>query len=319
MAGLIGCSSTDGADAKKDGGPVTYPPLDFSAIGTPVEISSQFLFTEGPVWDPRQQVLYFTDINGDTVYRLTLPDTVEPVLTPSQNPDGLALDPHGDVIVAGFASRSVWRLVGSSMLTIASSYQGKQLNSPDDLIARSDGAIYFTDPTFGISGGMGLPQQTAELDFQGVYRVTADGAVHLEDQTTSGPNGVVLSPDEHTLYVSYTATGEIAEFDIAADGSLANKTQFASGVIIADSMCVDAAGNLYVAALSGIVVLDSQGTNLGTIALNGEVPTNCTFGGSDQRTFFITARTSLTGTPTAGNSSLYRIDDMPIPGIPGRQ
>ncbi len=107
------------------------------------------------------------------------------------------------------------------------------------------------------------------------------------------------------------------EFAVGADGALSNPTPFASGVSTADSMCVDAGGNLYVASLNGIVVFDPSGPPLGTIA-TGQVPTNCAFGGPDQTTLFITGRTAITGTPIAGNASLMRIDHMPVPGMPGR-
>ncbi len=294
-----------------------YPPLKFSDIGTPTQVSGQFLFTEGPVWDPAKQVLYFTDINAKTIYQLTLPNTFVPLVNPAGNPDGLALDPRGRIIVAGFVARNISRVDGTSLTPLVASYQSMKLNSPDDLIARSDGVIYFTDPTFGINGSQGFAAQTQALSFEGLYRLTTDGTLHLEDKSMSSPNGVELSPDERTLYVSYTTPGTVLKFAVGGDGALSNPTPFASGVSTADSMCVDAGGNLYVASLNGIVVFDPAGTRLGTIA-TGQVPTNCAFGGPDQTTFFITARTALTGTPTAGNASLLRIDHMPIPGMPGR-
>jgi gluconolactonase len=319
----IDASSADGDAGGREskdsgGGPAVYPPLKFSDIGTAVQISGSFLFTEGPVWDPAKNVLYFTDINADTVYRLTLPNTFDAFVKPVGNADGLGLDPQGNLIAAGFVARSVWRLAGSSMQTIANSYQGKKLNSPDDITARSDGVIYFTDPLFGINGSQGFAAQTQEQTTQGVYRVTTDGTVHIEDSSASGPNGLDLSPDEHTLYVAYTSTGEVAKFAVGVDGALSNRSTFASGVTIADSMSVDAGGNVYVASFSGIAVFSPAGTRLGTIATGSQIPTNCAFGGADQKTFFITARTGLTGTPTAGNASVYRIDNMPIPGMPGR-
>lgn len=299
------------------GAPITYPPLDFRSIGSPVSIGNTFLFTEGPVWDPAKQVLFFTDINADTIYRLTLPATFDSFLTPMGKSDGLGLDPQGNLIGAGFASRDVWRLVGGSKQSIASSYQGKRLNSPDDLCARSDGIVYFTDPVFGINGSQGLPAQTQEQPAQGVYRITTDGVVHLEDQATNDPNGVEFSPDEKTLYVSYTTAGRVDSFSVALDGALSGRKTFAGNVPLADSMCVDAGGDVYVAILGGIAVHSPSGIRLGTISMS-QVPTNCTFGGPDMKTFFITARTGLLGTPTRGNSSIYRIDNMPIPGIPGR-
>ncbi len=304
----------DGSDLSPDGGPAS---LRFSEIGKPVQISGQFEFTEGPVWDPAMQILYFSDINGNTIYQLTLPSTITPFLTPSQNANGLALDPQGKLIVAGFRARAVERVVGTTLDAIATTYQSMKLNSPDDIIARSDGVIYFTDPAFGIDGSQGFTSETQELSFEGVYRLTTDGTLHLEDKSMTTPNGVILSPDEHTLYVSFTTPGTIQEYSVAADGSLGTPMSFASGVTAADSMCVDASGNVYVAATSGVEVFTPSGSLAGTIAMT-QIPTNCAFGGPDQRTLFITARTMLSGTPTAGNAALLRIDNMPVPGIPGR-
>ena len=291
--------------------------LTISQIGTPVQISGQFLFTEGPIWDPKKQVLYFSDINGNEIYQLTLPDTITTFLMPSQNANGLGLDPQGQLIVAGFRSRTIERVVGTSLNTIASTYQSKKLNSPDDIIARSDGVIYFTDPAFGIDGSQGFTAETQELSFQGVFRLTTDGTLHLEDQSMTTPNGVELSPDEHSLYVSFTTPGTIQKYSVAADGSLGTPVLFASGVTGADSMCVDTQGNLYVASVGGIAIFTPSGSRIGTIAMT-QIPTNCAFGGPDQKTLFITAHTAGTGTPTAGNAALLRIDHMPIPGLPGR-
>jgi gluconolactonase len=344
---------------------VTYPPLVFSAIAAAVPISTQFYFTEGPVWDPRKNVLYFTDINarqivdaggsvdvdagdagsvdggddaaamaatdgavGGAIYRLTLPSTIDVFLQPAGNADGLALDPQGNLLAAGFASRDVWRPSSAgAMQPLAPCTQGagtcfqqQELNTPDDVTSRSDGVIYFTDPTFG-SGGQGFPTQSLPLGgAQGVYRLTLDGALHLEDQTTSGPNGINLSPDEKTLYVSYTLSGEIAKFDVAADGSLSGKKAFATAVAVPDSMCVDAGGNLYVGTLGGLAVYDPSGKNLGTISAGGLIVTNCAFGGADQKTLFITARTqaTLAGAPPLGGGALYEVPNMPVPGIPGQ-
>ncbi len=313
---LPGLDAT-GPIAFPDGSLPHYPALSFSDIGQPVTISGQFLFTEGPVWEPAKEVLYFTDINANTIYQLVLPSTITPYITPSKYADGLALDPKGGLVLAGFRSRSVEIVAGDELRPVATSYQSMALNSPDDVVVRSDGIIYFTDPTFGIDGTQGFDAQSQQLSFEGVYRLTRDGTLHLEDQSMTGPNGIEFSPDEKTLYVSYTTPGTVVSFSVAADGALSNPTTFASGVTVADSMCVDAAGDLYVASLSGVAVFTPSGTRLGTIA-TGQIPTNCAFGGPDQRTLFITARKALTGTPDAGNSSLMRIDRMPIPGLPGR-
>jgi gluconolactonase len=342
-SGSVATSDSGGGDdgsspvsPGNDGGrtPGTYPPLKFSDIGRPVLISSQFYFTEGPVWDPAHDVLYFTDINaqknGKTVgaiYRLTLPSTIDVFFEPDGNADGLGLDPQGNIIAAGFVSRSIWRLSNNTMQTLAACpsaatttcYAGKEVNTPDDITARSDGTIYFTDPTFA-SGGQGFPSQTLPLSqAQGVYRLATDGTLHLEDTSTQGPNGINLSPDEKTLYVAYTTGNTVARFAVAPDGSLSKKQTFASAAL-ADSMCVDAGGNVYVGTSGGLAVFDPAGQSQGTISVAGQLTTNCAFGGADQRTLFITSRaqSTLVGTPVANDSSLYKIDKMPIPGIPGQ-
>jgi gluconolactonase len=265
---------------------------------------------------------------GGAIYQLTPPSTIALFLASSGNTDGLGLDPQGNLIGAGFASRNVWRLSASgTMQTLApcaqgggTCYMGSEINTPDDITARSDGTLYFTDPTFA-SGSQGFPVRSLPLaNAQGVYRLTTDGVLHLEDSTTAGPNGVNFSPDEKTLYVSYTFAGAVYKFDVAADGSLSHKTMFATGATVADSMCVDGGGNVYVGTVSGLAVYDPTGKPLGTISVDGRIVTNCAFGGADQKTLFITARTqaTLTGAPPLGGGLLYQIGDMPVPGMPGR-
>ena len=329
-----GGGSAGGPDSSSGGGAASYPPLAFSDIGQAALVSNQFYFTEGPVWDPSKNVLYFTDINahqngsvGGAIYQLTLPDTIDAVLQPDGNADGIGLDPQGNIIAAGFASRSAWRDLNGAMQTLApcsspttaTCYQGQEINTPDDITARSDGVIYFTDPTFA-SGGQGFPQQNLPLtNAQGVYRLTTDGVLHVEDVTTAGPNGVNLSPDEKTMYVSYTSASSVAKFDVAADGSLSNKQMFATGTQVADSMCVDAGGNVYVGTFGGLAVFSPEGQRLGTISAGGQIVTNCAFGGADQKTLFITSRSQATlGIPPMGGGSLYKVDNMPVPGIPGQ-
>jgi gluconolactonase len=309
-----------------------YPPLNFAGVGKATKISGQFYFTEGPVWDPVNDVLYFTDIyahqsaaTGGAIYKLTLPSTFEILLAPDGNADGLGLDPQGNLIAAGYGSRSVWSRSGSGTIAMlapcsggaGTCYNGQEINTPDDITSRSDGVLYFTDPTFGQSLASGSLSLSGA---QGVYRLTKDGAMHLEDTSTGGPNGVNLSPDEKALYVAYTSANSVSRFSVAADGSLGNKTPFASAAL-ADSMCVDAGGNVYVATSGGLEVFSPAGGQaLGTIAVGGDVVTNCAFGGADQTTLFITShsQSTLVGTPTMGSSSLYEVDKMPVPGIRGQ-
>jgi gluconolactonase len=326
-SGAVAYDAAVVADASSGG------PLVFTAIGPATLVSNQFYFTEGPVWDASKGVLYFTDINahqggtvGGAIYRLTPPAAIDVLLQPDGNADGLALDRQGHVVAAGFVSRSVWRLsAASTMQALApceggagTCYGSSEINTPDDLTVRSDGTIYFTDPTFG-SGAQGFATQTLPLSGeQGVYRLTTDGTLHLEDHSTSAPNGVNLSPDEKSLYVSYTIAGTVAKFDVAADGSLSNKTTFATGAQAADSMCVDSAGDVYVGTTGGLAVFDPTGKKLGTISIGGLIVTNCAFAGADWRTLYVTARTQATlfGAPPMGGGALYRIDGMPVAGIP---
>lgn len=296
------------ADAE-DGDP---PKLDFGAIGKPVLVANRFSFTEGPVWDPVRNVLFFTDIDGSKVYRLTPPDQFEVVIDGAGAPNGLALDRSGRLLVAGFGARNVWRWREPEIDVLADNYQGAKLNSPDDLVVRADGTVYFTDPTYGIDGTNG-PKGGAELDFMGVFRIAPDGAIFLEDATKSDPNGASLSPDERTLFVSYTSASEVDAFDIAADGSLSGKRPFASGLQVPDGMTIDRGGNVYIAVLGGITVLGPDGALLGKIAVP-QWPANCAFGGVDQKTLFITARNAA----GAKAGALYRIDDMPIAGVAGQ-
>ena len=288
-------------DTSRDGSPATdsaSATLDFAKIGKPVLISQQFQFAEGPVWNKKAGVLLFSDINGDTIYQLNPPGTITALRSPSNNANGLALDIQGLLLAAEHGSRSVTRtLANGSVSTLAASIGGKKLNSPNDITVRSDGIIYFTDPTFGLKG------QKAELDYMGLYRVTPAGTLTLQAKIDGSPNGLGLSPDEKTLYVAVTFKDQILAFSVAADGSLDNQRLFAQ-VTQPDGMALDLGGNLYVASKDSspaVVVLSAQGKRLGAIPIS-HGPTNCGFGGSDGKVLFITARKALykVAVPLAG-------------------
>ena len=170
---------------------------------------------------------------------------------------------------------------------IASAYDGTPLNSPNDVAVRSDGNIYFTDPPYGIDEG------DRELSFNGVFRVAPGGTLtaEWEGALSTRPNGVALSPDEAVLYVSDT-TGPVRAYDVATDGSLSAERVFASGVSNGDGLCMDQDGNLFVTAATGVVAFAPDGSSWGTIAVP-QAPANCTFGGADRKTMYITARTGL--------------------------
>jgi gluconolactonase len=275
--------------------------LDPLAGRGPVEkVGGGFTFTEGPVWIPSKGVLLFTDVGADTIHQLQPPATITVFRTPTGRANGLGLDPQARLIASEGDNRRVSRTLGDgTVVTVADRWQGKRLNSPNDNITRSDGTIFFTDPPYGLP-----PGQRRELDFQGVFRVDPAGTLHLESTDFNRPNGVALSPDEKTLYVDDTADGLVRKFPVRPDGSLGASTIFVPSTGGGgDGMAVDDAGNVYVATDSGVKVYRPSGTSWGTIPLP-EVPSNCTFGGADRKTLYITAKTSL-----------YRVA-LKLPGLP---
>ncbi len=273
-----------------------WPRLDLTRIKKPILIADGFLFTEGPVWNRIENYLLFSDIAGDTIYKLVMPDKITIFRRPSNNANGLALDANGCLLAAEHGSRSVTRLQkDGSIQNIAGSYMNQRLHSPNDLAVRSDDTIYFTDPPFG------LGNRKPELAFMGLFRLDPGGAMVLEGRFDQYPNGVALSPDEKTLYLALTMTHEIIAFDVAQNGSISNSRLFARASY-PDGMAVDLAGNVYIASSEGIVIISVAGIPLGTIKLD-QHPANCAFAGMDGKTLIITAR-----------HGVYRVA-LPIPGF----
>jgi gluconolactonase len=256
----------------------------------PVEkVGGGFTFTEGPVWIRSKGMLLFTDVAADTINQFQPPATITVFRGPTGRSNGLGLDPQGRLIASEGDNRRVTRtLADGTVVTVADRWQGKRLNSPNDNITRSDGTTYFTDPPYGLP-----PGQARELDFQGVFRVDPAGTLHLESRDFNRPNGVALSPDEKTLYVDDTADNLVRKFPVRPDGSLGPATIFVAATGGGgDGIAIDDAGNVYVATDGGVKVYRPSGAPWGTIAVP-EVPSNCTFGGADRKTLYITAKTSL--------------------------
>ena len=176
------------------------------------------------------------------------------------------------------------------MVPIASRWNGKRFNSPNDVVVHSSGSVFFTDPPYGIT-----PDQ-AEIGFNGLYRIDPDGSVHLLCSDFGRPNGLVFSPDESLLYVDDTERRNVRAFDMKSDLTLTNDRVFMDMDVpeegSPDGMKLDINGNLYVTGGGGIWVITPEGEHLGTIAFP-ELPANVAFGGSDYRTLFVTARTGL--------------------------
>lgn len=261
--------------------------LDFSA---PVEkVASGFQFTEGPLWLANKNELLFSDIPANRLYRW-IPSTsrYEVFREPTGNANGNTLDRQGRLVSCEHGTHRVSRMESNGkVVTLADRFEGKRLNSPNDVVVKSDGAIYFTDPPFGVKRG------EKELDFQGVFRIAPDGkTLTVVAQDFAKPNGLAFSPDEKILYINDTQNGHIRAFDVAADGSLGNGRILTAEAPNADGMKVDSEGNIYCACKPGVLVFDRTGKLLHTYPLPDQ-PTNVAFGGADGKTLFITARPNV--------------------------
>jgi gluconolactonase len=275
-----------------------------------VQIFGGIQFGEGPVWDKRSQSLYFVDIVGDTIWQWTPGVGAAVVIRPSGHANGMTLDRDGRLLVAGWSARSVWRReIDGSLVTLASHYQGKKLNTPNDLVLRSDGSIYFTDT----AGGMFIPGMEGEdiqryLDIQGVYRIPPDGgALELVIADCVYPNGIAFSPDERLLYVNDTRKAHVRVFDVRGDGSISPGRMFyelqGDEFGHADGMKVDRAGNLYCTGPVGVHVIAPDGTLLGRLRIPGNC-TNMAWGDDDWRSLYVTTV-----------NAVYRTR-VNIPGVP---
>lgn len=264
---------------------------DSDLIAGPVEVVAEgFQFTEGPVWLPREGLL-FSDVPADTIYRADK----SVFRSPSGQSNGLTLDPQGRLVVCQHQARCVTRMEADGGETVlAERFEGKRFNSPNDVVVRSDGAVFFTDPPYGLKGGLQGPD--AELDFCGVFCIAPDGTVRLLARDFKKPNGIALSPDEKTLYVADTDGGHIRAFDVADDGALGNDRIFFH-VTHPDGMAVDERGNIWTTGGKTVTVVNPRGEQLQQVEFP-LIPSNCTFGGEDGKVLFVTARTAVYKVPT---------------------
>jgi gluconolactonase len=272
-------------------------------------IASGFTYTEGPVWIPGTQELLFHDIPADLRYSWSEAAGTVVELESTEYSNGMTLDANGDLIVCEAGANRVTRTTADgSVEVLASHFDGKELNSPNDVVVRSAGDIYFTDPAYGRIPvyGFDRPQQ---LDFQGIYRVAgAGGEPELLSSDLIQPNGLAFSPDESTLYVADSESGEVSAFGVDETGRLAKRRVFfaEAGVPLPfedarndnlpsgylDGMACDERGNLYQTGRGGIWVIGPGGDALGVLALPEDV-SNLAFGGEDGRTLFIACRSNI--------------------------
>jgi len=250
---------------------------------------------EGPVWWKEGGYLLFSDIHASRRLRYTPGKGVTVELEPTNRANGLTRDLQGRLLACEHDSRRVTRReLDGSLTVIANSFQGHRLNRPNDVVVKSDGAIYFTDP------GAAIVPDEWDLQYSGVYRVTADlGTRSLLNDTFIVPNGIAFTPDERVLYVNDSRRGHIRAFELLPNGMLAKQTDrvFAdltgSEPGVPDGMKVDLAGNVYCGGAGGLYILNAQGKKLGRIVHGHPATTNIAFGGDDWKTLFFTSRSSL--------------------------
>jgi gluconolactonase len=284
------------------------------------KLADGFTFIEGPVWDRPNARLLFSDVRGNEIYQWSEADGASTFIDPvfegdrtgkrSISSNGLTLDAEGRLVICEHGNRRISRVeADGSRTVVVESYEGGQLNSPNDAVYGSDGSLYFTDPPYGLEGLEQSPDR--ELDFNGVYRLSPDGELALLVRDQTRPNGIALSPDEATLYVANSDAENKVWMAYDLDGSGASNgrvfydvnDQDAPGA--ADGMKVDRAGNLFATGPGGVWIISPDGVHLGTIA-TGEVTANVAWG-DDGRTLYLTASTSL-----------YRVrltTDGTIPGL----
>lgn len=269
------------------------------------KVATGFTFTEGPLWRP-QNVLWFSDIPGNVVRSVSPSGDVKVMIqnaggiaSPGPGaligPNGMVADNDGAVLLCQHGGRRIVRVAPDMTITpVLEKFEGHRFNSPNDLVYRSDGALYFTDPPYG------LPKQdddpAKELKFNGVF-LYKDGVLKAIVKDLERPNGIALSPDEKTLYVSNSEKKRFwMRYDVAADGTVSNGRMFfdladAKEQGIPDGMKVDSQGNVYAAGPEGVWVFSPDGRHLGTIQ-PGEVAANVGWG-DDGKSLYITASTSV--------------------------
>jgi len=260
-------------------------------------------WTEGPVWAPALRSVLYSDVPRNTIYRWREGDTATVWLTPSgytgararggeMGSNGLTLDARGRLVLAQHGDRRIARLdapiadPAPRFTTLTARVEGRRYNSPNDLVIRSSGDVYFTDPPYGLEGGVDDPAR--ELTVQGVYRLTPDGSVTRLVDDLSRPNGIALSPDERILYVANSDPDQpvIMAYDLGDDGTVANARVFAASW--GDGIAVDQEGRLYVArGRDGVVVFAPDGRTLGRLVTT-ERTSNCAFG-DDGSTLYVTS------------------------------
>jgi gluconolactonase len=270
------------------------------------QLGTGYEFTEGPVWHPREKHVIFSDMPGDHMRKWTAAEGITTFRQPCFKANGNTYDRQGRLVTCEHASSRVTRTEhDGTIVTLASHWQGKELNSPNDIVVRSDGGIFFSDPDFGRRPYFGVPREK-ELSFQGVYHLTKDGELILLADDFGQPNGLCFSLDEKTLYVNDSPRRHIRAFTVEGDrvkgGEVWAELGGGEGERTPDGMKIDSQGNVYCVGPGGIHVFSPQAERLGVI-LVPENTANFCWGEDDLKSLFITA-----------SKSLYRIR-VEVPGL----
>jgi gluconolactonase len=264
---------------------------------------------EGPLWWKEGGYLVFSDIHNDRRMKYEPGRGVSLLAAPTNRANGLTRDLEGRLIACEHDSRRVTRQEADGGITVvANSFQGRQLNRPNDVVVKSDGSIYFTDPWTSP-----VPPNEWDLPFSGVYRVSPDlGTLSLIISDFVLPNGLAFSPDESVLYINDSRRGHIRAFELMPNGMLARQTDRVFADLtgpepgVPDGMKVDVEGNVYCGGSGGLWVLDRSGRKLGRIVHGAPATTNLAFGGDDWKTLYFTSRNHLGAVPV-------KVAGIPVP------
>jgi gluconolactonase len=264
------------------------------------QIADGMLFGEGPLWDSKAGALLWVDILGDTIWRWTPGVGREVVRRPSGKTNGLTFDLQGRLVSAGWGSRNVWRQEPDGrVVELVTHYQGRRINTPNDIVVHSSGAIYWTDSSGALFiPGMAVGDVQRYIPTHPVFRLAPDDStLTLFTDDVAYPNGLAFSPDESVLYVADTWGANIQAFPVDADGQRTGPGRVFYQLIgnepgIADGMKVDVTGNVYVTGPLGVHVISPQGRLLGRLKIPGHT-TNMAWGDADWRSLYVTTYTSV--------------------------
>jgi len=265
--------------------------------GSLEKVGEGYSFTEGPAWDGARVI--FSDISGDTVYVVVPGEAPSVLYQPSSRANGHTFDRAGRLLNAEHGSGEItrWTPQGGRR-TVVAAYQGKHLNSPNDVIVRSDGLIAFTDPPYGLNSAYNGVQRAAEVGFNGVFTFDeVTGRMTVIDDALGRPNGIALSPDEATLYVSDSATNKVWAYTLAADGTASGKRLLADLALEGktfpvDGLRVDSAGRVFATCPAGVCVIAPDGARVATLELPIRA-SNVGWAGPDLSDLYITSGTEM--------------------------